>query len=167
VHSRQRFLVGAPALMCPKNTHCAAGMLPAVEIGLRTPRRGVPTQKDFVALVGTHGLMRPCSYHLPGCQARGRPRPQKQPLRLTLLRHPISQLQNYPARKKPLTRSTHLKGTAPKLAARQSAQRRATVPVAEDPQPRALRAIAQQQLHGHTDGAPRGYVPTPKNLLCW
>jgi len=119
VHSRQRFLVGAPALMCPKNTHCAAGMLPAVEIGLRTPRRGVPTQKDFVALVGTHGLMRPCSYHLPGCQARGRPRPQKQPLRLTLLRHPISQLQNYPARKKPLTRSTHLKGTAAKMAARQ------------------------------------------------
>jgi len=31
-----------------------------------------------MAAVETHGLMRPCCYHLPSWQARGRPRPQKQ-----------------------------------------------------------------------------------------
>ena len=48
-------------------------------------------------------------------------------LRLTLLHHLISQLQNCPGRKKPLTCSTHLEGTAAKMAARKTcpkAQRR-------------------------------------------
>ena len=43
---------------------------------------------------------------------------------------------------------------AARMAARQSAQGRATVPVAEGIRPRAPRAIAQQQLHGHTDRTP-------------
>jgi|GEM_PF-4795356 len=53
-------------------------------------------------------------------KARGRPRPQKQPLRSTPLHHIISQFQNCPGGKKPLTRSTNLEGTAAKMAARHS-----------------------------------------------
>ena len=37
---------------------------------------------------------------------------------------------------------------------------------AEDLRPRAPRAIAQQQLHGHTDLAPRGRCRRRKILLC-
>jgi len=46
--------------------------------------------------------------------------PTETTLRLTLLHHLISQLENCPGRKKLLTCSTHLKGTAAKMAALQS-----------------------------------------------
>ena len=71
--------------------------------------------------------------------------PAEPTLRLTPLHHLISQPQNCPSRKKPRHARLNLRALRPRWPRAKSAQRRATVPVAGDPQPRALRAIAQQQ----------------------